>query len=211
MENENQVRKPTVFIKPCNSLEKLRTIVMPKETDLYRIVTGDTDNWYIVANRSIAKGGLLTVPGIPFLVNVHDVEFIDIILEETQEHKRVYTAIYAVPSNVHCVPDTLEIPWCFMNHSCEPNTYDQWDAKNPAEFRSTKNITEGEELTYDYNKEQYDYMSPFECQCGNASCRGMICGFNGLHSEEQECLLSQASPFVQEKYRYEFERLTHSG
>ncbi len=134
-------------------------------------------------------------------MDVHDVEFVDIILEETQEQKRVYTTVYAVPSSSSCVQDRLEIPWCFMNHSCKPNTYDQWDAENLAEFRATKNITEGDELTYDYNKEQYDYKSPFECRCGSESCRGMIYGFNGLDSQEQEGLLLDASPFVQEKYQ----------
>ena len=188
-------------MKSYNSLEQIRTIVTAKETQLYRIVTDDPDNWHLVANQSLERNDLLTVPGFSSLVDVHDVEFIDIILEETQERKRVYTTVYAVPSNVSCVPDTLEIPWCFMNHSCEPNTHEQWDTENPAEFRSTKNITEGEELTYDYNKEQYDYRSPFECQCGNESCRGMIYGFNGLNSEQQEYLLLKASPFVQEKYR----------
>ncbi len=200
MENKNWVFKPTNFIKSYNSLEKIRTIITPKETDLYRIVTDDPDNWHLVANQSIARGALFSVMGVSSLVDVHGIEFIDIILEETQERKRVYTAVYAVPSNVSCAPDTLEIPWCFMNHSCEPNTHDRWDTENLAEFRATKNISKGEELTYDYNKEQYDYRSPFECQCGNESCRGMIYGFNGLCREEQKRLLSHVSPLVQEKY-----------
>jgi len=187
-------------MKSYISSEQIRTIVISKETYLYRIVTDDPDNWHLVANRSITQSESLTIPGVLFLVDVHDVEFIDIILEETQERKRVYTVVYAVPSNSSCVQDRLEIPWCFMNHSCKPNTYDQWDADNLAEFRVTKNITKGEELTYDYNKEQYDYKSPFVCRCGSESCRGMICGFNGLDSKEQESLLLDASPFVQEKY-----------
>ncbi len=192
-------------VKSHFSLEEIRTIVTPKETDLYRIVTDDPDNWHLVANQSISKDTLLTVPGFSSLVDVHDVDFVDVILEETQERKRVFTSISAVPGNASCVPDTLEIPWCFINHSCEPNTHDQWDAKNPA-LRSTESsvlcdITEGEELTYDYDREYYDYRSPFQCRCGAESCRGTICGFNGLSSEQQEHLLSYASPFVQEKYR----------
>ena len=195
-----KIEKGNSLMKSYISPEQIRTIVISKETHLYRIVTDDPDNWYLVANRPIARDELFTVPGVLSLVDVHDVEFIDIILEETLERKRVYSNVYAVPSNVSCVPDTLEIPWCFMNHSCEPNTHEQWDTEKPAEFRSTKNITEGEELTYDYNKEQYDYRSPFECQCGNESCRGMIYGFNGLCREEQKRLLSHVSPLVQEKY-----------
>lgn len=183
------------------SLEETTIEVISKQTDLYRIVTEDPDNWHLVANCDISQGELLTLPGFLSLIDVHDTEFIDIVLKETQERKRVYTSIYAVPSNISCVPDTLEIPWCFMNHSCEPNTCDQWDDKGISEFRATTKITKGEELTYDYNLEQYDYRSPFECRCGTETCRGMIYGFNGLSSEEKKRLLVNASPFIQDKYR----------
>ncbi len=188
------------MMKPGISSEQTSIIIIAKETSLYRIVTEDPNNWHLVANCSIERNELLTISEFSSLVDVCDLEYIDIILEETQEQKRVYTSVYAVPSNASCEPDTLEIPWCFMNHSCEPNTFDQWNTENLTGFRTAKNIIEGEELTYDYNKEQYEYRSPFECQCGNESCKGMIYGFNGLCTEEQKRLLSHTSPFVQERY-----------
>jgi spermidine synthase len=140
------------------------------------------------------------------LVDVGDVQFVDIILEETQERKRVFTAISAVPNDPSCVPSTLEIPWCFMNHSCHPNTHDQWETEIPADLKlaetvATRDIGKNEELTFDYNMEQYAYRSPFECQCGVESCRGTIQGFNGLNREQQKQLLPRTSPFVQEKHR----------
>lgn len=108
-----------------NFAKQPRTIVIVKETEHYRIVTDDPDNWHLVANQPIAQGALLMSPDTSFHIDVCGVEFVDVILEETQERKRVFTATSAVPSDATCVPNALEIPWCFMNHSCEPNTQDR--------------------------------------------------------------------------------------
>ena len=192
-----------------NNAEKLdRAIVIAKKTSHYRIVTDNPDDWHIVANRPIAQGELVLPAGTSFHVDVCGVDFVDVVLEETQEHKKVYSAISAVPSDASCAQKALEIPWCFMNHSCEPNTHDRWNTKAPAglefaETEATRDIAEGEELTFDYDLEHHVYGSPFECRCGAESCRGMIRGFNGKSREQQERLLDLASPFVQEKYRRE--------
>lgn len=192
-----------------DNAEKLdRSIVIVKKTSHYRIVTDNPDDWHIVANRPIAQGELVLPAGTAFHVDVCGVDLVDVVLEETQEHKKVYSAISAVPSDASCDQKTLEIPWCFMNHSCEANTHDRWSTKVPADLKfaeteATRDIAEGEELTFDYDLEHYVYGSPFECRCGAESCRGMIRGFNGISHEQQERLLGLASPFVQEKYRRE--------
>ena len=190
----------------CSLTYQTRVIITAKQTSLYRIVTENHNNWHLVANRPILRGELLSLPAFSSLLDVGDVDFVDVILEGTDERKRVFRAISAVPGSASCVPDTLEIPWCFMNHSCEPNTYDRWNllvqAKlNTADTLAIRDISEGEELTYDYNMEQYDYRSPFECECGAKSCRGFIRGFSGLEDKRQEQLIQQASPFVQERYK----------
>ncbi|MCA9193996.1 MAG: adenosylmethionine decarboxylase [Planctomycetales bacterium] len=193
----------------CNSTEEQgRLITIPKETSYYRIVTDDPSNWHIVANRPVAQGKLVLPAGIAFHIDVAGVEFVDVVLQETQERKRVYTVVSAVPSDASCVQNALEIPWCFMNHSCTPNTVDRWDAQatadlEHAETEAIRDIAEGEELTFDYDLEQHDYGSPFECRCGAESCRRVIRGFGGLVHEQQERLLAIASPFVQHKYRRE--------
>ncbi len=189
-------------MKSHTPLEQIRTIATTKETDLYRIATSDSDNWHLVANRPIAEGELFTVPGVSSLVDVHDVDYVDVILEETQEQKQVFTAVSAVPSNANCLHDTLEIPSCFMNHSCEPNMYVRWskaDLKSAVAV-AARDIAKGEELTSNYNMEYYEYRSPFKCRCNSQSCSGTISGFNGLNSEQQAYLLSHTSPFIQEKY-----------
>ncbi len=191
-------------VKSHLSLEEIRTIVTVKESDLYRIITDDSDNWHLIANRFIAGGELFTVPSVFSLVDVHNVDYVDVILEETQERKQVFTAVSAVPSNASCLQDTLEIPSCFMNHSCEPNMNVSWsqaDLKSAVAV-AARDIAKGEELTSNYNMEYYEYKSPFECRCGTQSCSGTISGFNGLSSEQQAHFLSHASPFIQEKYRH---------
>jgi len=97
---------------------------------------------------------------------------------------------------------------CFTNHSCEANTQDQWGSEVPAELKNVETaaaraIAEGEELTYDYALEQYEYGPRVECLCGAGTCRGSISGFSGLSREQQARLFSRASPYVQEKYRRE--------
>ena len=100
------------------------------------------------------------------------------------------------------------IPWCFMNHSCKPNILDRWNTLLPAKLRfikteATRDIAKGEELTYDYAREYYNYEPQFDCWCGVESCRGIMRGFNGLSREQQKRLLLLASPHIQKKYRRE--------
>ena len=71
----------------------VRSIVIPKQTLDYRIITDDPENWFLVANRSILRGEPVIREGEAFHLDVRDVEAVDIILEETQESKRVYTTI----------------------------------------------------------------------------------------------------------------------
>ena len=190
------------------SEEQPQTIVITKETDDYRIVTDDPKNWHLVANRPIAKEEFVTPEGTTFHIDVSKTEFVEVILKETQEKRLVYTALSAVPSDPGCVQLALEIPWCFMNHSCEPNTHDRWSMGAPtklkyAETEATRDIVQGEELAYDYALEQYSYTAPFACECGVDSCRGTVNGFKGLSHEMQKQLLLHASPYVQEKFRHD--------
>ena len=59
----------------------------------------------------------------------------------------------------------------FINHSCNPNT--EADIENDRIWIvALRDITEGEELTYDYSFDPDDDPAP--CVCGAASCRGQI-------------------------------------
>ena len=67
--------------------------------------------------------------------------------------------------------ETVPCNYLFINHSCEPNLV----YKDDRTLITRRFIKEGEELTYDYATEDYDIV-PFECQCGEHNCRGLIKG-----------------------------------
>lgn len=58
----------------------------------------------------------------------------------------------------------------YINHSCRPNC-DPEIRKGRVYIMAIKNITEGEELNYDYGKEYWDdHIKPHGCRC--AKCKG---------------------------------------
>lgn len=71
---------------------------------------------------------------------------------------------------------------------------------NLAETEAACDIANGEELTFDYALEQYEYEPKFSCHCGSDQCRGTIGGFKVLSRDEQAEMLSQTSPYVRVKY-----------
>lgn len=53
----------------------------------------------------------------------------------------------------------------YINHSCVPNA-DPVTRTGRVFIMATKNIKEGEEITYDYGDEYYnDYLKPVGCKC----------------------------------------------
>jgi D-alanine-D-alanine ligase-like ATP-grasp enzyme len=78
---------------------------------------------------------------------------------------------YPVSKEVFLLWDTNPSEWAPQNHSCDPNT--AYDGLNVKAIRS---IVKGEELTLDYAAFLDEHMESFKCQCGSASCRGLITG-----------------------------------
>ncbi|GLV31179.1 absent small or homeotic discs 1 [Carabus blaptoides fortunei] len=67
----------------------------------------------------------------------------------------------------------------FVNHSCQPNCEMQkWSVNG--QFRmalfALRDISPGEELTYDYNFSLFNPAEGQECKCGSDHCRGVIGG-----------------------------------
>lgn len=68
----------------------------------------------------------------------------------------------------------------FMNHSCEPNCETQkWTVNGQLRvgFFTTKAVTAGTELTFDYQFQRYGKEAQ-KCYCGAPSCRGFLGGEN---------------------------------
>ena len=61
----------------------------------------------------------------------------------------------------------------YLNHSCDPNTYISAGEKA---VRALRDISKGEELSFDYNLNEYEIATPFKCRCSSPKCRGEIRG-----------------------------------
>lgn len=83
-----------------------------------------------------------------------------------------------------------------FNHSCEPNSY----IKGKNELIALRDITVGEEITYDYSTTMNDNEEKIvsagrdlwtcECNCGSKNCRGIIDQFKTLSEEMQKYYIS---------------------
>ena len=86
----------------------------------------------------------------------------------------------------------------FMNHSCDPNTYIDFDE---LAVRAAREIKEGEELTFNYLTSEWDMKDKFKCSCGSKKCYGEINGFKHLTDEQKNELGQFLSPFLRKKMK----------
>ena len=82
----------------------------------------------------------------------------------------------------------------FINHSCDPNSaYKVENGK--AMFTALRDISKGEELTFDYSTSMNEDRWELDCACGSANCRGKIRDFKYLPEDIKNFYLdSGAAP-----------------
>jgi hypothetical protein len=77
--------------------------------------------------------------------------------------------------NLHVI---VRQPGRLFSHSCNPNMYIRVADDNKAiEFYALRNISEDEELTWNYCSAEDVFSCPFECLCGTETCEGLVRGF----------------------------------
>ncbi len=81
--------------------------------------------------------------------------------------------------------------WRFMNHSCDPNV-----KLSLQEVIATRDISPWEDVTFDYNTNEYEMSEPFDCHCGSAHCLGTIQGFKYLTPAQQHQLAPSLAPHL---------------
>jgi len=86
-----------------------------------------------------------------------------------------YRYAYPISPEVFVLWDTEPTGWAPQNHSCDPNT--EFVGLN---LVARRDIRGGEELTVDYATFYDRHMTPFDCTCGAATCRGRVEGGKGL-------------------------------
>ncbi|MBM3974251.1 MAG: SET domain-containing protein [Planctomycetes bacterium] len=82
--------------------------------------------------------------------------------------------------------------WRYLNHSCAPTA-----RVIGRTLRAITALKKGDEVTFDYDATEYDLASPFACQCGKPTCRGMIRGYRHLKSATR-ATMTWAAPHVLE-------------
>ncbi len=93
----------------------------------------------------------------------------------------------------HLMPDGESCVWQFLNHSCQPNA-----AVMGRRLVAIREIAAGDEVTFNYNCNEYDMDSPFRCRCGH--CDGVLVrGFRYLNAADRERL----GPYVAAHVRQE--------
>lgn len=78
---------------------------------------------------------------------------------------------YPLSSELYLLWDQNPSEWAPQNHSCNPNT-----AYKGLNVIAVRPIKKDEELTLDYASFLDHSMEPFECRCGEGSCKGLING-----------------------------------
>ena len=73
------------------------------------------------------------------------------------------------------------IPWKYLNHSCNPNA----GIKNNKNIVAIKSIKKGEEITFDYAMNNIDNWK-MKCKCNSKNCRGIISTYNLLDKKTKK-------------------------
>lgn len=88
----------------------------------------------------------------------------------------------------------------FKNHSCNPNTYYDFELLG---LRTLRRIKKGEELSMNYLASEWDMAEQFDCQCGANNCFGKLKGFKYLTLEQKKEIEFILSPFLKIKWQEE--------
>lgn len=81
--------------------------------------------------------------------------------------------------------------WRFLNHSCEPNA-----TLRGRRLVALRAIARFEEITFDYNTNEFDMACPFPCACGAPTCLGIIRGYRHLSQAQRERIAPLAAPHL---------------
>lgn len=145
---------------------------MTKENPLLRVANGPHGaGVYTTQNRSIGsliltfEGDLITTDAVPWILKPEDDRYL-----------QVGPNTYVGPSG-----KTDD----FVNHSCDPNC-GVAITDHVAPLIAIRDISAGEEITFDYSTTMFNETWSIVCQCGTASCRGPIRNFAELPAETQQ-------------------------
>jgi SET domain-containing protein len=123
---------------------------------------------------------------------------VNIVREITEEHP-LDPSKGEFYYHCHWPPDGTQLlvgePHCYLNHSCEPNTFYYTMNKVPY-LMAMWHILQNEELTLEYSLCNIGGQV-WECKCGAPNCRRTHrCGFRYMDDSRQMQYLPYLDPFI---------------
>jgi len=100
-----------------------------------------------------------------------------------------------VEEDLYLVPNGVDEPADFVNHSCEPNA----GMRGQIVIVALRDIKAGEEICYDYATSDGGSYDEFICACGTPGCRGKITGNDWKRPELWERYDGHFSPYLQRR------------
>lgn len=115
------------------------------------------------AKKSGAGLGLFATKVIPPKTFI--IEYVGPHLSEDEANEKGGKYLFEVSKKITIDGTSRENLARYINHACKPNAEIEIK-KNRVLVFSTKKIAEGEEITYDYGKDYFDYyIKPYGCRC----------------------------------------------
>lgn len=113
--------------------------------------------------------GLFAISVIPARSKIGELTGEIISVAEARRRARRYQRIKIVELDLSTALDLAEgNEFKYVNHSCSPNTFMRVYRRR-IEFYALREISPGEELTYNYGETHHE--GTLICRCGSANCR----------------------------------------
>jgi hypothetical protein len=147
--------------------------------------TGDRGGHTVVAIEQIAEGELIVV----WSGKLVDREELASLPQTVRRYSLQVEENHYLVSLSDCEPPD------YVNHSCEPNA----GLSGQISLVAMRNISAGEEITYDYAMSDGSAYDEFDCGCGSQACRGRVSGEDWKRSELWQRYKGHFSPYLERR------------
>ncbi len=103
--------------------------------------------------------------------------------------------VVQIDDNLFLISITSSEPADCFNHSCNPNA----GMRGQVGLEAMRDITPGEQVTFDYAMCDSQPYDEFDCQCGAPNCRGRVTGSDWQRPELWDRYNGYFSPYLQKR------------
>ncbi len=145
----------------------------------------DRGGYCVVARAPIAKGELIVV----WSGTLVDSDLLATLPDDFRRHSLQVEENHYLVSVTDCEPPD------YVNHACAPNA----GLSGQIALVAMRDISPGEEISYDYAMSDGSPYDEFECRCGAAQCRGRVTGDDWQRPELWQRYQGYFSPYLQRR------------